>query len=379
MICKTNPMVSGHSRRTFLNGFCKGACAIALSSVLNPKGKAGDRTETPARFYESAGGKAVQCKLCFRSCLLDSGDTGHCEIRVNRSGKLMTMGYGNPGAVNIDPIEKKPLFHYLPGSVAFSIGLAGCNIDCKFCQNWQLAQARPGEIQTQSMSPAEIASQAKKNSCPTIAYTYSEPTTWAEFVLDCSDKGNELSLGSVVVSNGTWSPQVLDELLKRIKAIKIDLKSIEPDYYKNICNGELDPVLRTIERIKKSGVWLEIVNLVVTTLNDSESNFTKLAKWVKENIGPDVPLHFTRFHPMYQLLNLPSTPVNALDLAYSTATAEGLHYVYVGNVPGHPAQSTKCSKCGEILIERTGFAVSVKSLEKNLCKKCQTPLPGVFV
>jgi len=291
---------------------------------------------------------------------------------------MMTMGYGNPGAVNIDPIEKKPFFHFLPGTTAFSLATVGCNIDCKFCQNWQIAQAKPGDIQTRDMPPSAVAIAARKYKCPTIAFTYSEPTVWSEYVIDCAQEASKDKIRSVVVSNGTGSALVVNEWIKHLVAIKIDLKSIEPDYYKTVCNAELKPVLENIVRVKTSGVWLEIVNLVVTSLNDADENFRKLARWVKENVGPDVPVHFTRFHPMYRLKNLSPTPVERLDKAYEIAKAEGLHYVYVGNVPGHPAQNTICPKCGKIVIGRHGFWVSEMNIEDGKCKFCGYSIPGIW-
>ena len=370
--------VTRHSRRSFLKGLGCTVCMMTMGSQWVSKCDAGARSKTPARFYTPLGNKLVRCEICFRHCELEPGDIGHCEIRINQAGRMMTMGYGNPGAVNIDPIEKKPFFHFLPGTTAFSLATVGCNIDCKFCQNWQIAQAKPGDIQTRDMPPSAVAIAARKYKCPTIAFTYSEPTVWSEYVIDCAQEASKDKIRSVVVSNGTGSALVVNEWIKHLDAIKIDLKSIEPDYYKTVCNAELKPVLENIVRVKTSGVWLEIVNLVVTSLNDADENFRKLARWVKENVGPDVPVHFTRFHPMYRLKNLSPTPVERLDKAYEIAKAEGLHYVYVGNVPGHPAQNTICPKCGKIVIGRHGFWVSEMNIEDGKCKFCGYSIPGIW-
>ncbi len=364
---------TGLDRRRFIGGAACLACALAS----NPGDVfAGPLTETPARFWAPYDGKIIQCGLCFRRCLIEPGKTGHCKIRINRKGKLFTQGYGNPGAVHVDPIEKKPLYHVLPGTTAFSIATVGCNIDCKFCQNWQIAQAKPGDIPTYELPPDEVAEKAGEYKCKTIAYTYSEPTVWAEYVMDSADAGNRKGIHSVVISNGAWSPEALKELLPKLKAIKVDFKSIEPAYYRDICGGELQPILENLLTIRKSGVWLELVNLVVTTLNDKESNFRKMAVWVKKNLGTDVPLHFTRFHPQYLLKNLPPTPVKTLDMAHEIARAEGLHFVYVGNVPGHKAQNTLCPGCGTILIERTGFKIRQNLISDGKCPGCKTVVAG---
>ncbi|MBN1355146.1 AmmeMemoRadiSam system radical SAM enzyme [bacterium] len=370
--------VSSHTRRCFLQGVMKTGSALLLADGMKILAADQKVRETPARFFKVLHDKTIQCGLCFRQCILEPGDSGECDIRLNRDGKMITLAYGDLGAMNIDPIEKKPLFHYLPGTMAFSIATIGCNIDCKFCQNWQIAHARPGQLQSSFMTPEEVAKESTRYRCPTIAYTYSEPTVWSEFVIDCTDAGLKQGIGSVVISNGTWHPDVLDELLKRVKAIKVDLKSIEPEYYRKVCDADLRPVLANIERIRKSGVWLELVNLVVTTLNDSDANFKKLALWVKENVGVDVPVHFTRFHPMYKLKNLAPTPVQALDHAYDIARAEGLKYVYVGNVPGHRGQNTLCPKCGVPVIERKGYRIQSSGIQDGKCCQCGVPIPGVW-
>ncbi len=369
-----NPFVKPHSRRTFIKGAVVTACGMVAPRVS--ASKFGPRTESSARFYEAEKDGSVTCRLCFRGCTLDPDEFGHCGIRVNRRGKLMTMSYGNPGAINVDPIEKKPFFHYLPGTTAFSLAAVGCNIDCKFCQNWQIAHARPGDLRTFDLPPEKIALEAKKYGCRTIAYTYSEPTVWSEYVYDCASASLFQGVGSVIVSNGSWQPAVLKELLTVVKSIKIDFKSIEPAYYRNVCDAELEPILKNILMVHKSDVWLELVNLVVTTLNDKDANFKKLARWVFQNLGPDVPVHFTRFHPMYKLKNLAPTPVATLDRAYDIARAEGLHYVYIGNVPGHRGQNTYCPKCNKLLIQRNGFLVEKNLLNDGKCPACGAVIPG---
>ncbi len=365
-----------HNRRQFIKGCILGGCALSLGIPI-PRLLAGSRL-TDARFFHPGEGKTVRCGLCFRKCFIESGDRGHCRIRINDGGKLKTLAYGNPGAIHLDPIEKKPLFHVRPGSQAYSIAVPGCNLNCKFCQNWQIAQADPDEIRTEAMTPEAIARSAVSSGARFIAYTYSEPVVWSEYVLDCAEAGRKIGIDSVVISNGTWSREVLDELIPRVRAIKVDLKSIEPSYYRDVCEGELGPVLENLIEIRKKGCWLEIVNLVVTTLNDSPANFKKLAEWIKKELGTDVPLHFTRFHPMYRLKDLPPTPLGVLDLAWKTARETGLNYVYVGNVPDHPAQHTECPSCHTRLIERIGFQVKSYSIRDGACRACGTRIPGVW-
>ena len=375
-----NPLAYKSNRRQFLKSAAAAGCLTAFLGKSTPiLSKTGATTETAARFYQKLEDKNVQCNLCFRHCLLAPGDIGHCEIRINRDGELKTMGYGNPGAINIDPIEKKPFFHVYPGTLSYSLATVGCNIDCKFCQNWQIAQAKPGEIRTSSLAPKEVAPRAKRQNCKTIAFTYSEPTVWSEYVIDIATAAKKNGVQSVIVSNGTWAPEVLQELLPLVTAIKIDLKSIEPKYYRDVCNGELKPVLDNIIAIKKAGIWLELVNLIVTSLNDTDEDFKKLAQWVKINVGDDVPLHFSRFHPMYRLKNLASTPVKTLDNAAAISKAEGLNYIYIGNVPGHSAQSTHCPRCRSMLIERSGYWVKQNNIQAGKCPKCGIPIAGIWI
>lgn len=376
---RKNPFTLSLTRRDFLKGM--GAVLLGCNAAMQwcrGSMEYGPLTESPARFYKTLEKNVVQCLQCYRKCIIAPDKTGFCDIRVNREGVLKTYSYGNPGAVNVDPIEKKPLYHFLPGTTAFSIAEIGCNIDCDFCQNWQIAQVKPGKLTVRSMDPETVAKTALTSGSPTIAYTYSEPVVWSEYVLDCAAAGNRRDVASVIISNGSWSPEVLKELLGVVSAVKVDLKSIEPEYYEKICHGKLSPVLANLEFIRKRGVWLELVNLVVPTLNDSDKEFRKMAQWIKTNLGAEVPLHFTRFHPMYRLQHLTPTPVKTLSRAREIARAEGLKYVYVGNVPTHDGENTWCPKCGKLLIQRQGYRVKTVGLETGTCKACGTKIPGIW-
>ena len=323
-------------------------------------------------------GLYVKCRLCPHGCVISEGSRGHCGVRENRGGRLYSLVYGTPCAVHVDPIEKKPLFHFLPTALAFSLATAGCNLRCKYCQNWTISQARPEDVHTADLPPQELAREAVFNRAPVVAYTYSEPTIFYEYMLDSARAGRALGLRNVVISAGYINPEPLRILCEAVDAIKIDLKGFNEDFYRDVCGGELAPVLETIRTIAASGTHLELVNLVVPTLNDDMEELRALCRWVVENVGPDVPLHFSRFHPDYQLTNLPATPQATLEAAWEIAREEGVRYAYLGNMPGHPANNTFCHHCGGLLIARKGFWVTEYHVVKGQCEFCGTAIPGVW-
>ncbi len=331
-----------------------------------------------AQFYEKQPNRKIKCKLCPRECVIDDRERGYCGVRENRGGTYYTLVHSRVATAHIDPIEKKPFFHFKPGALAFSIATAGCNVNCKFCQNWEISQVRPEQVRGDYAPPQSIAATAQRYACGAIAYTYSEPVIFLEYVLDCAEAGHALGTPSVVVSNGFIQQEPLKKLCARVDAIKVDLKSFSPKYYKEVVNGELKPVLDALVTMRKLGAWTEIVYLVVPTLNDNEREFRDLARWMRQNLGTDVPVHFTRFHPEYLLKNLPPTPVETLERAKKIADAEGLRFVYIGNVPGHPAENTYCPKCRRLLIERTGYTITQNRLKKGKCPQCSTVIPGVW-
>jgi pyruvate formate lyase activating enzyme len=349
------------------------------TTVLDSAPEANDaRFITEARFYEKLPNKKVKCKLCPRECKVGDRERGYCGVRENRGGTYYTLVHSRVCAAHVDPVEKKPLFHYLPGSLAFSLATAGCNVNCKFCQNWDISQARPEQIPAEYVPPKRVAELAAQWRCPTIAYTYSEPVVFSEFLMDAADAGHEAGIRSVVVSNGYIQDEALRAAYGKMDAVKIDLKSFSDSYYQKIVTGELKPVLETLVTLRKMGKWTEIVYLVVPTLNDSDAEFGGLARWVKENLGTDVPLHFTQFHPEYLLKNLPITPVPTLERARDMALAEGLHFVYIGNVPGHPAENTYCPRCKRVLVERAGFEIRQMVIRNGACPNCKQVIPGVW-
>lgn len=320
----------------------------------------------------------VRCGLCSRNCMIAPGERGLCHARINVEGELRSLVYGRPMSIHVDPIEKKPFYHFLPGRAAFSLSTSGCPLRCRFCQNWEISQARPEDYDSPQIPPHRVAAAAIRRSAPIIAYTYNEPTVFTEYLLDIAAAARGRGVRSVLVSCGFMNEAPLAAMCEGLDGIKIDLKGFSESFYRDVCGAELAPVLRSIRQVAKSGTHLEIVNLVVPTLNDSEPMLTELAKWVVGEVGPDVPIHFTRFHPDYQLQNLPPTPVATLERARAIAMQHGVRYAFVGNVPGHPGNHTYCPNCGEIVIERKGFFVVRMKIRDGRCKSCQTKIAGVW-
>jgi len=262
----------------------------------------------PTRYWHTLDDNRVMCDLCPRACKLHEGQRGLCFIRANHGGQIVLTSYGRSSGFCVDPIEKKPLYHFLPGREAFSMSTAGCPLSCKFCQNWEISQSRPEDYESEYISPQRIVVNAAAHSTPIIAYTYNEPTVFIEYLTDIARLARERGLRTAMISCGFMNEAPLDELIACLDALKIDLKGFSRDFYRNVCHAELDPVLRSIRQAARSGIHLELVNLVVPTLNDSPAMLAGLCRWVADELGPDVPIHFTRFHPDYQLQNLPPTP-----------------------------------------------------------------------
>ncbi len=350
-------------------GGIQNACAFDFTKELS---------SVEARYYKKLDGGGIECGICPRKCRITDLERGYCGARENRNDIYYTLVYGLPCAVNIDPIEKKPLFHFHPGTTAFSLATAGCNSNCRFCQNWDISQSRPEQTDNIDLPPEAVVDICQSRKVPSIAYTYSEPIIFYEYMYDTARLGHEKDIKSVMITGGYIEKEPLRDLLTHLDAVKVDLKAIREQYYKDIVDAELGPVLEALVEIKKAGVWLEIVYLVVPTLNDSDAEFKDLAVWIKTNLGTDTPVHFTRFHPQYLLKNLPPTPQKTLEKACEIARSEGLEYVYLGNVPGHPAESTRCPDCGKLLIERYGYRILQNRLKKNSCPDCGKLIPGLF-
>jgi pyruvate formate lyase activating enzyme len=328
--------------------------------------------------FDHGGQGIVRCLLCAQRCLIEPGERGHCRARINVNGELRTLVYGRPITIHVDPIEKKPFYHFLPGQQAFSLATSGCPLRCKFCQNWEISQARPEDYDSRIVPPADLVDAARDRQAPIVAFTYNEPTVFTEYLTDIARLARTQGVHPVLVSCGFMNEEPLTEMCEVLDAIKIDLKGYADEFYHEVCGAALQPVLRSIAQVSRSGTHLELVNLVVPTLNDSDIMLTELAKWVAGELGPDVPVHFTRFHPDYQLQNLPPTPVATLERARAIALAQGLHYPYVGNVPGHPGNNTYCPGCGQVVIERQGFFIRRNDVVNGHCRWCGQAIAGVW-
>jgi pyruvate formate lyase activating enzyme len=333
-----------------------------------------------ARFYEKVEENKVQCHLCAHECKIDPGKRGICHVRENRDGTLYTLVYGLMVAENIDPIEKKPLFHFLPGSRSYSIATAGCNFMCLHCQNYDIAdfpRRHHGKIPGTARSPEDIVREAQSHRCATISYTYTEPTIFMEFALDTARLAKEQGIKNIFVSNGFMTEESAGAMAEVIEGDNIDLKSFRDDFYRKICKGRLQPVLDTIQRLKQAGLWLEVTTLVIPGLNDSEDELTEIAQFIK-GVGPEIPWHVSAFYPTNKMLDRPRTPAATLLKAREIGLKAGLRYVYTGNIPGQGGESTYCYNCGELVIERLGYSIKGFILQDGKCPQCQAEIDGVW-
>jgi len=334
-----------------------------------------------AKLWISRKDHAVQCRLCSHFCRLEPGEYGLCGVRVNEKGQLYTLVYDRLAAANTDPIEKKPLFHFQPGSWSFSIGTMGCNLACSFCQNDSLSQGpkQDHHISGQAITPDQIVQSARKKDCSSISYTYSEPTIFFELMYDTAVLAHEHGLKNVLVSNGYMSKDCLQELAPYVDAINVDLKAFTDDFYATFCQARLQPVLNNLKTIKELGWWLEVTTLIIPGLNDSRSELQELALYVAQDLGVDVPWHISRFHPAYLMQDKGPTPVSTLEMAYDIGKQAGLHYVYLGNVPGHNSETTLCPSCGKPVLRRRAFTLGPVNMDGNRCSHCGEEISGVFL
>lgn len=375
------------TRRDFLKN-CAVAGAGALSSMwalgMFSKYRAyaaiGEkRGMKEALFYEKMGDDAVKCLLCTNQCVMSDGQRGFCRVREPVEGKLYTLVYELVSAAHVDPVEKKPLFHFLPGSKAFSVGTAGCNSRCKYCQNWDISQSTPEQTNSSTLTCAGLVGGAEMNSCKSIAYTYNEPVIFYEYMLDACKLAKEKGVRNIMVTGAKIMPEPLTQLCAHIDAAHVDFKGFNKKFLAEVCAQRLEDTLATLTTLKKHGVWIEMVNLVVPTLNDDMEDIKRLCGWAVANMGPDSPLHFSRFWPQYKLRSLYPTPVETLQKARDVAIKEGLHFVYIGNVPDLGAEDTYCPSCKKAVIKRKGYLV----LENNVspggqCLFCSGKIAGVW-
>jgi len=331
-----------------------------------------------AKYYNRLDRKRVQCVLCPRRCVIPDGLRGFCGVRENRGGTLYTLVYGRPCSLRVDPIEKKPLFHVLPGAQAFSIATVGCNLRCLFCQNWQISQASPEDVRTPDAPPEEVIAAVKKTGAPVIAYTYTEPTIFYEYMFDIARLAREAGIVNVMHSAGYINEKPLRDLAPYLDAANIDLKGFNDRFYNEFSFGGLQDVLRTLKVLDEEGVWVEITNLIIPGLNDDPAEVRRMCAWIRDNLGPETPLHFSRFWPMHKLKHLAPTPPETLEQARRIAMEEGLRYVYIGNIGGHPAEDTVCPKCGKVVVDRAGYTIRELHLKDGVCAFCGRKIDGIW-
>lgn len=330
-----------------------------------------------AFFYKKLKSGEILCELCPHFCLIRDKDCGRCGVRINKEGKLYSLVYGRVAAMHIDPIEKKPIYHFYPGSRVFSFATQGCNLSCRYCQNYSISQLKPFyHVWGEEMTPEQIVKIAIKERCIGIAYTYTEPTIFYEFMLDCAKLAKKNGLKNVLVSNGFINLDPLKRLSRYIDAANIDIKSIENKFYEENCNGRVKPVLECVKFLHKTGIWTEITNLIIPGQNDKKENIEKLVKWILENLGKEVPLHFSAFYPCFEMMNISKTPEKTLKMAKRIAETRGIDYVYIGNV--NLDNNTYCSNCKKILIKRKNYNVEKINIEKKKCLYCKEKISGIF-
>ncbi|HET9570762.1 MAG TPA: AmmeMemoRadiSam system radical SAM enzyme [Bacteroidales bacterium] len=331
-----------------------------------------------AKYQKKLDGQQVECLLCPHFCELKAGQTGICRTRENIGGMLYSNAYGNPCSVAVDPIEKKPLFHFLPGSRILSIATAGCNLRCQNCQNWSISQVSPSEVPAYELSPEAIIELALKEGTKSIAFTYTEPTVFFEYMLDTAKLAKKANLKTVLISNGYINPEPLKELCEYLDAANIDLKVFDEALHKKLTGAKLQPVLETLLTLKSEYVWLEITNLLIPGFSDDPQLIRELCDWLVINGFSDTPLHFSRFFPNYKLPHTQPTPPEDLQQAYDTAKNAGIRFVYTGNLPGVSGENTTCPSCRKTLIGRVGYRILSHAMDGNCCQYCGTVIPGIF-
>lgn len=329
--------------------------------------------------YEKIGDKKVQCNLCAHRCKINEGKKGICLVRENRDGTLYTLVYGRTISQHVDPIEKKPLFNFYPGTTAYSIATVGCNFKCQFCQNWEISQMVRDEhlIMGNEASPESIVENAKKYGSKSIAYTYTEPTIFFEYAYDTAKLAHEVDIKNVFVTNGYMTEEAIKKIEPYLDAANVDLKSFSDDFYRKLCGAKLQPVLDALKLMKKLGIWVEVTTLIIPTLNDSSEELREIAKFIVNELGEGTPWHISRFYPAYNLRDKPPTPIETIHKAREIGLNEGLKYVYEGNVPGSTGENTYCPNCKNLIIERLGYQIINKATKDGKCPYCESRIYGV--
>jgi pyruvate formate lyase activating enzyme len=352
------------------NLYCKN---INKASIIeNP------RMKKEAMFWKATKNEMVQCVLCPHHCIIAHEKRGICGVRKNEHGKLFTLIYGACSSIADDPIEKKPLYHFYPGSLVFSLGSVGCSFRCDHCQNYSISMARPEELSLQDIPPEKVSEIAYDHGCRGVAWTYNEPTIWYEYTLDAAKLVKNTGLYTVYVTNGYIEKEPLEEIAPYLDAMNIDVKAFHDEFYRTICKARLAPVLQTCERAKKLGIHLELTYLVIPGFNDADQEIKEFCQWIREKLGAETPVHFSRFHPDYKMKDTQATSINTLLACHSIAKDAGLQFVYLGNITHGDYDNTYCPSCKNLLIERYGFSIQIKGLTKEKCNKCGATIPLIL-
>ena len=328
-----------------------------------------------AVLYDSLVETKVKCNVCAHRCTISDGRVGVCRTRQNQDGKLYTLIYNTVSSEASDPIEKKPLYHFLPGTLSYSLGTVGCNFRCQHCQNWNISQVTIDETNTMEITPEQAVQRAIATGCSSIAWTYNEPSIWHEYTYDSAVLAKKAGLKTVYVTNGYITPEALQRMAPYLDAFRVDIKSFSDDFYKKVCGARLAPVLESTKLAKELGMHVETITLLIPEMNDSIDEVTELVKWVRDNLGVDTPMHFTRFHPMYKMSDLNATPLDTLEMAYDIAKKEGMRFVYLGNVGGHEYENTYCPACNALLIDRAGYRAGEVRIMSGKCPECSEDIP----
>lgn len=332
-----------------------------------------------SKYYDKLQDNKVECLLCPKDCIIETGKQGDCKTRINLNGTLYSLVYGRPVTIALDPIEKKPFFHFLPKETTLSIATAGCNMHCINCQNWQISQLNPFDMDVvRVVSPKDVVDLAIKNNSRIISYTYNDPVVYYEYVLDTAKIARQKNIKNVLVTAAQINEEPLKELCKYIDAATVDIKAFNEKFYRSYTTGKLAPALNALKIMKKEGVWLEVSNLVIPGANDSDGEIRKLCQWIKDELGDETPFHFLRFYPQYKLKNLPPTPEETMMKAYNIAKETGLKYVYIGNLPSEKEQDTFCPNCKNKIIEREGYRIKLLKVKKGKCEFCGYNIRGVW-
>jgi pyruvate formate lyase activating enzyme len=369
------------SKREFLKkslAFSAGVICFPCHAVFSEMADEQEGIYKKIAMYQEETARGIMCRICPNECVLKEGELSKCNNRKVYNSKLYTMAFGNPCSVNVDPVEKKPFYHFLPGSRAYSIATAGCNLVCLNCQNWTISQTSPDKTRNYNLMPEQVVAECIKNSCRSIAYTYSEPMTFYEYVYETAILAKQAGIKNIVKSNGYINAEPLKKLCSVIDGANIDLKAFTESTYLKLTGGKLQPVLDTLKVYKDMGVWLEITNLVVPAWSDNLDDIRNMCRWLSDNGFRNTPIHFSRFYPVHKLEQLPPTPVNTLDNASRVAIEEGLKYVYTGNVPGNELSDTKCPSCKSTIIERQGYRIASNTIAGGKCNKCGQIIDGVW-